>query len=315
MTTAKIFKPGTQQSLIETARKTPPIKIGKHLIKIEPEDFNEFYAEKARIELNETPETVKRGLEELRTLLREEPDLVILDEDEFLYKFLRPIKWDAKSAFDLMKRFYQFHLNNPRFCKGLVPKNERAVLISGILTFLPERSDGCRILIIQSGKKWKPKQVSLDQIFRGVMLCLEAAMSEPITQVSGVHVILDMDGLSLSHVTHFTPSFASAVLEWVQRCLPCRLKGVHIVNQPYIFNMVFAIFKPFIHEKLRKRIYFHGTNRDSLLEQLEAKAIPTEYGGEFNLPKEPLGEALYEYFHAYEEEFIASCARGYSSKS
>lgn len=70
MTTAKIFKPGTQQSLIETARKTPPIKIGKHLIKIEPEDFNEFYAEKARIELNETPETVKRGLEELRTLLR-----------------------------------------------------------------------------------------------------------------------------------------------------------------------------------------------------------------------------------------------------
>lgn len=88
-----------------------------------------------------------------------------------------------------MKRFYQFHLNNPRFCKGLVPKNERAVLISGILTFLPERSDGCRILIIQSGKKWKPKQVSLDQIFRGVMLCLEAAMSEPITQVIIIIII------------------------------------------------------------------------------------------------------------------------------
>lgn len=82
-----------------------------------------------------------------------------------------------------MRRFYSFRLKNPRYCHELVPKNEKNVLVSGILTLLPERSDGCRVLIIESGKRWKPKQVSLDQIFRGVMLGLEAAMSEPITQV------------------------------------------------------------------------------------------------------------------------------------
>lgn len=55
-----------------------------------------------------------------------------------------------------------------------------------------------------------------------------------------------MAGFSLSHATHITPSFAAAMTEWIQRSLPCRIKGIHIVNQPFIFKMVYAIFKPFL---------------------------------------------------------------------
>lgn len=64
-----------------------------------------------------------------------------------------------------------------------------------------------------------------------------------------------MDGLTLNHVTHITPSFAASVTDWVQRCLPCRLKGIHIVNQPFIFNMVYAIFKPFLLVRASTIIY------------------------------------------------------------
>ena len=60
-------------------------------------------------------------------------------------------------------------------------------------------------------------------------------------------MIIDMEGLTLSQVTYFTPSFAGAIVEFVQRSLPCRLKGVHIVNQSFLFDMVFAFFKPFLH--------------------------------------------------------------------
>lgn len=174
-----------------------------------------------------------------------------------------------------MKRFYKYQINYPKYFENLTPSHERVALTCGVLTPLPKRTaDDVRVILIEGGKKWKPKEASLDSIYRGCILYLEAALAEPKSQViakvkgadvrwkmrstiaktyfqvAGVRVIIDMEGLSLGQVTYFTPGFAAAVVEFVQRCLPCRLKGIHIINQPFIFNMVFALFKPFLHVSL-----------------------------------------------------------------
>lgn len=83
-----------------------------------------------------------------------------------------------------MKRFYKFRQTHPRFCANLTPTNERTVLMSGLLLPVPRRTlDGVRIFVVEGGRKWKPKEVSLDQMFRGVILFLEAAIAEPKSQV------------------------------------------------------------------------------------------------------------------------------------
>ncbi|XP_076243160.1 clavesin-1 isoform X2 [Calliopsis andreniformis] len=301
---------------ITQLRDVPEFREGSFFLKADFDDIGEEFREKARNELRETPDVVQQALQDIRNLLQAEPDLYTPDDDEFFQKFLRPCKWYPKSAFELMKRFYHYRLGHSRFCKNLLPSNEKKVLSSEILIPLPDRTpEGCRLLLINAGKKWTTKTIGIDEIFRSVMLSLDAAMSEPKTQVAGVHVVLDMDGFTLSHATHITPSFAAALTEWVQRCLPCRLKGIHIVNQPFIFNMVYAIFKPFLLEKTRKRIHFHGTDRKSLTSHLGTKNLPTNLGGELIMPDVPIGPGIWEYFCWFEQEFEASNKYGYVKKA
>ncbi|XP_076764500.1 alpha-tocopherol transfer protein-like [Xylocopa sonorina] len=290
----------------------PQLKMGKYVFRAELEEPDESYREKAKNELRETPEVVEQALKEFRALLKGEPNLIVPDDDQFYAKFLRPCKWYPKSSFELMKRYYQYKLKNPRYCQNLLPSSEEKVLSSDILIPLPERSiDNCRILQINCGKLWNTKIINVNEIFRAIILVLEASTAEPKTQIAGVHVILNMEGLTLAQVTQFGPSFAASVTEWVQRCLPCRLKGIHIINQPYIFNMVFAIFKPFLVEKIRKRILFHGTNRSSLIAALGSNAVPIAFGGELEFPDELIGPKIYEYFHWFEQDFEANSKHGY----
>lgn len=153
-------------------------------------------------------------------------------------------------------------------------------------------------------EKWKHKEVCLDEVFKGCVIFLEAATLEPETQVHGAVVIFDMEGLSLQQTWQFTPAFAKRIVDWLQDSVPLRIKGIHIVNQPKLFQIVFALFKPFLREKLRNRIIFHGTDYASVHKHISPKSVPAKYGGTSEVPRVS-GQQWYDMLCQCDREYAA----------
>ncbi|XP_068621423.1 alpha-tocopherol transfer protein-like [Battus philenor] len=292
---------------------TPFVMWGDNRIQLEKHQVKEKeFIEKAERELRETPEIVEKALADLKQMLTNDSSLFVpIKDDEYLMKFLRPSKFYPESAFKRIQAYYKFRKSHDSYCSNLMPSVVRSAFDHSIISILsPRDQHGRRIMLVDSGERWQPRLVSLAEVFRGVQLALESAMSEPMTQINGVIVILDVKGLSLSHIMQFTPSFAKMVVDWIQDCIPIRLKAVHIINQPFIFNMLFAIFKPFLREKLRSRIHFHGSDKQSLLSHVDAKALRKRHGGLLPEP-EITGEVLWKMLQHYEESFKVANSYGY----
>lgn len=83
------------------------------------------------------------------------------------------------------------------------------------------------------------------------------AQLEKPTQINGVVVILDFEGLSMKQIKAMTPAATKRLLTFIQEAMPLRLKELHVVKQPFIFNLVWAMLKPFIKEKLKTRVSDH----------------------------------------------------------
>ncbi|XP_022914322.1 alpha-tocopherol transfer protein-like [Onthophagus taurus] len=236
-------------------------------------------------ELRETPENVAAGLKELKDLLAADTSITYDTSDDFLMIFLRPTKFYAKSAYELMKRIADFKKKHYELFGELSPEMEKDVFMNtDVLNIFPNRDHkGRRILMVKMGGNWKPSEISTDQILKILYMLHLAAMLEPETQIRGAVVIMDYKDMGMKQVTAVSPGFAMKLMTFIQEAMPLRLKEIHMVNNPMLFNMVWKIIKPLVKEKLNKRIHFHGSKMDSLHGFIPPSHLPEDYGGQ--LPK------------------------------
>ncbi|XP_067007620.1 clavesin-1 isoform X3 [Anabrus simplex] len=105
-----------------------------------------------------------------------------------------------------------------------------------------------------------------------------------ITEQPDLKIWSDEDWYLLRFLRYrnFNPAYALR-----QTAFPMRLNGIHIVHQPALFSMVFSLFKGFLDERMRRRLFFHGHDLESLHEHIPANVLPPELGGDNPQPEDP----------------------------
>ncbi|XP_019757030.1 alpha-tocopherol transfer protein-like [Dendroctonus ponderosae] len=235
---------------------------------------------RAESELNETPERYALEMKTLTNLVSNDPNLTVPNNNEFLLRFLRARKFHSSKAFQMLQRYYIMKLKFPELFSCPLPSECGKTFDLQAQNMLQHRDRlGRRIYMIRVDS-FDSSKATIEDIFKTNVLALEQIVREPETQIAGIVVILDMAGLSLQHAKFFTPYYAKRMVELVQETFPLRFKGFHVVNEPFYFDAVMAVLKPFLKEKIKKRIYLHGSDIEGLHAFVPSDVLPSEYGGE-----------------------------------
>ncbi|KAL1430461.1 hypothetical protein MTO96_033784 [Rhipicephalus appendiculatus] len=250
--------------------------------KLEPTASLDSPEDVARKELGETPEVRQTALDELRQLISEEPSLHCPTDDAFLLKFLRVRKYDTQAAFKNVKKYFKFRADHPEMFKDLAPSKVPfdAVCRKHRLITISRHSDpmGRTAVMLKTGA-WSHEICTLNDFFRVAFVIFDHLLLQEESMIKGVVVVLDVKGIGVYHLAHYTPSVIGTLISFVQDGVPVRLKGVYVINNPPIFDLIFGITKTFLKAKLVHRFRFFGHKPNGLRELVPDDVIPEEHGG------------------------------------
>ncbi|XP_030376714.1 alpha-tocopherol transfer protein isoform X2 [Scaptodrosophila lebanonensis] len=228
----------------------------------------------------ECEQSKKEIIEQFRSYILEHNECQpYRNDDKYLEKFLRARYWKIENSYRLLCSYYKFREQNKNYYEKVRPLDLRHLGDDDILTVTPYRDQhGHRILIYRFGL-WRPNRVTVDDIFRATIVLQELGSLEPISQIVGGVGIFDLKDLSFEHILHLSPGVAQKMIALLVTSMPIRTAALHIVNQNWMFNAAFKIFKPFLNASMRERLYIHGSDMSSLHKFIDPEHLPKRYGG------------------------------------
>ena len=127
---------------------------------------------------------------------------------------------------------------------------------------------------------WEPSERTLLDNLRANLIAIEMLLEEEETQICGIVIIGDFREFGFKQAKAMSPTIFRNYANVLLNCFPVRIKGIHVIEQPRIFTIVFAIVSQFMKEKLRKRVYLHGSDIAGLHQHIAKSILPNDFGGD-----------------------------------
>uniref|UniRef100_A0A1B0FJ57 CRAL-TRIO domain-containing protein n=1 Tax=Glossina morsitans morsitans TaxID=37546 RepID=A0A1B0FJ57_GLOMM len=253
--------------------------------------LNDDLQRKAREELNEVPARMDKDLQALKIWIEEQPHLCANTDDQFLICFLRGCKYSLEKAKKKIDSYYSFKTKFPEFCNvtNVDSARLREILRSGAFLYLPTplHNNGPRVVLVRLSSA---EMFSLEEVLAVNHLLQDIAMLEDDNAViNGLVMIADHKEISLSHILQTTPTYLKKWITYNHESIPLRVKSIHFLNAPKIFDIVYNTAKPMLPLKQQDRFLNHNS-LDSLSQYVPLKYLPKDYGGENGSRKEIIAE-------------------------
>ncbi|CAN7980943.1 unnamed protein product [Ixodes pacificus] len=146
---------------------------------------------------------------------------------------------------------------------------------------------------------------------QALALVVEYLTADPVAQTIGISFIQDNGGLTLDKMVYLNFGLLKSFTRLLLDCSPVRIKAIHIVRESYVFNMAYAVIRPFINKKVADRVHFHGEKFEGLYNDMPVNMLPKEYGG---MGPDLDFEAYWSSLDQAEASFVENKRYGYTGK-
>lgn len=160
--------------------------------------------------------------------------------------------------------------------------DDRILRLVKLGTFIPLpkplKPGGPRLHMTRLGAA-SPKEYSFIELMQIQFRTFDIEMMEDDNAIiAGVININECKGLPLGYILQNEPALLKKIAVYVEKGMPARVKGVHMINVPKEAVAVINLIKSFMPKKIRERMVAHST-MESLYEYVPREYLPEEYGG------------------------------------